>query len=86
MDGIHLARTTQSDLVLIALSFVELSHPLGPARQIAVFAVMVCMALGAANTVQYGITVSWWMAAIYVLGYIALTLMLYEVTSLTLTA
>ncbi|MCZ6616930.1 MAG: hypothetical protein O7E57_02265 [Gammaproteobacteria bacterium] len=58
--------------------------PLGPARQLLAFAVMISMTVGAANTVQYGMSVGWRMAAVYVLGYIALALMFYEITRLAL--
>ena len=72
------------DLVLLALSFVPLESPLGLTRQLLAFTTMISMAVGAANSVQYGMSVAWRMASVYVLGYIALALMLYEVTSLAL--
>ncbi len=72
------------DLVLIALSFVPFESSVGQARQILAFTTMISMAFGAVNTVQFGMGVGWRMAVVYVLGYIALAMMLYEVTSLAL--
>ncbi len=72
------------DSVLIVLSFVPLESSLGSARQLLAFATMIFMAVGAANTVQYGMSTAWRMAAFYILGYIALALMLFEVTRLAL--
>jgi len=40
--------------------------------------------VGAANTLQYGMSVGMRMAAVYALGHIMLALMLYEVTRLAL--
>ncbi|MCZ6643985.1 MAG: hypothetical protein O7F71_20605 [Gammaproteobacteria bacterium] len=74
------------DSVLVALSFVPLETSIGPVRQVLAFTTMISMAIGATNTLQYGMSVSWRMAAVYVLGYITLALMLYEVTSLALMA
>ena len=72
------------DLVLIVLSLVPLQSPAGLARQLVAFTTMIVMALGAANAVQYGMSVAWRMAAFYVLAYIGLALMLFEVTRLAL--
>lgn len=72
------------DVLLIALSTIPLQSPLGSTRQLLAFGTMISMALGAANTVQYGMSIAWRTAAFYVLGYFALTMMLYGVTSLAL--
>ena len=70
--------------MLILLSFVPLESAVGPARQAVAFATMLAMTAGAMNALQYALSVSWRMAGAYALGYVALSLLFYELTQLLL--
>ena len=72
------------DALLWLLSFIPIQSGFGNARQFVAFAVMTGMAFGAVNAVRYGLSVNWRMASAYVLGYIALAVLLYEIVSMAL--
>lgn len=72
------------DSVLIVLSLVSVGTSIDPIRQLLAFTIMILMAIGAANTLQYGMSVGRRMAAVYVPGYIMPALMRYQVTRLAL--
>ena len=72
------------DVVLILLSLVPLESSLGPSRQAIAYATMLAMIAGAVNVLQYALGVSWRIGGAYALGYVALSLLFYDLTRLFL--
>jgi hypothetical protein len=58
------------DGLLVALAFVPPSDSLAQVMMAAVMLIYVAQLIGACNAVQYGLTITWFTAALYVIGYL----------------
>ena len=72
------------DATLIATSVIPLESPLNPLRQALGVSIMLAQLLGALNSVRFGIGVDWRTASAYVVGYVFLSVLLFEVAALFL--
>jgi hypothetical protein len=69
------------DVVLVSLSLL----PLQPPRQVMAMLVLGSQVFGAINCVQFGVSVAWLRAAVYVAVYIVGVLLFYQLTSSLMT-
>ncbi|MCZ6709634.1 MAG: hypothetical protein O7B25_04655 [Gammaproteobacteria bacterium] len=66
------------DAALTALSVIPLDSQLGLPRQLLAVSIMLAQIIGAVNSVRFGISVNWRMAAAYVLGYVIVSMLLAD--------
>ncbi len=72
------------DAALTALSVIPLESRLGPPRQLLAISIMLAQIVGAVNCVRFGVSVSWRMAGAYVLGYVVVRVLLFDLAGVFL--